>query len=363
VPMRQGLIAFGTRGQYRIGPQNSAQVLGTVTDGARNVDVSRIDAVPGSPVQVLRAGGRLLYASGRTVRELSYRLERDTLEAADLTVLAEHIFPLGAVEAAWQSAPDSTAWFVLPQGELAALSYAPEQAVVAWSRHQIGAAVRSLCAVPSHEDEGDALYMIVDRYDGAGNPLRFVEYLSARWRIGDPVALSRHVDAHVVLEFSSETNQPTGAAHLYGLAVRCLVDGVEYETVWLETDTFVPEHNISGRIWIVGIPYRSAARLLEPIVAAGRGEPSIGHVKAIARIRVGVADSGPLFLRHPGGAVRLVGERDAGATYGAPTRLLTGHVEAPVPAGFGRDALLEIYTDHATPTVLRYVGVLLEAAG
>ncbi len=360
---RQGVIAFGSSSLYRVGPANTAQVLGTVTDGARNVELSRLDAVPGTNVPPLVARGRLLYAAGRTVRELAYRLDRDTLESADLTVLAEHMFPLGALEAAWTGAPDSTAWWLRPDGTLAALTYAPEQQVVAWSRHRIGDRVLALCAVPSHEDQGDTLYLLVERTTPDAT-FRWIEHLAPRWRIGDPPALSRHLDAHVVIELASEIDPPTGAAHLEGWPVKVLVDGMEYEAVWFEGGIYRLGEPVRGRLWVVGLPYLSRARLLEPLVVDRTGTYAVGHAKGISRVRVSGADCGPLWLRLSSAVdadrLPLGLGRPVDLPSGEPTPLWTGRVDVQIARGFEPWPYLALEADGALPAQLTHVGLRLE---
>lgn len=87
----------------------------------------------------LRAESSIIFGQrgARAVRDLGYSFQADRYEARDLTLLARHMFRFcRIVDWCWQGYPMNILWCVLSSGRLAALTYLPDQEVIAWHRHQ-----------------------------------------------------------------------------------------------------------------------------------------------------------------------------------------------------------------------------------
>lgn len=94
-------------------------------------------------LEPLEARNRLLFVqrAARKLLELSSTIESDGGEgfaSFDLTVLSEHVLQGGVVEAAYQQEPDSIVWCVRSDGQVATLTYQPDQQVVGWARQRLG---------------------------------------------------------------------------------------------------------------------------------------------------------------------------------------------------------------------------------
>ncbi|MEQ9487482.1 MAG: ubiquitin-activating E1 FCCH domain-containing protein [Alphaproteobacteria bacterium] len=111
-------------------------------------------------LEPLEARNRLLFVqrAARKLFELNSTIESDGGEgfaSFDLTVLSEHVLQGGVIEATYQQEPDSVVWCVRSDGQLATLTYQPDQQVVGWARQCLGgsysggaAVAESIAAIP-----------------------------------------------------------------------------------------------------------------------------------------------------------------------------------------------------------------------
>ena len=115
----------------------------------------------------VRANGGIVFAQrgARVVRELGYSFQDDRYNAADLSILARHIFEkANIVSWCWQQEPWSILWMALSDGSLAGLTWLREHEIMAWHRHETEGLVEQLCCVPDGEG-GDNCFMTVLRRD------------------------------------------------------------------------------------------------------------------------------------------------------------------------------------------------------
>ena len=120
-------------GEFAISATNRGGALSPSNIRAeRKGDRGSSDIVPG-----VRAGNALLFVSkdGKQLRQLVYDFSTDSFNAADLTVLAEHISDTAIVDIARQTSPLGIVWAVTEGGWLLSLTYDQDEEVRAWSRH------------------------------------------------------------------------------------------------------------------------------------------------------------------------------------------------------------------------------------
>ncbi len=114
-------------------------------------------------LEPVRANSSLLFvqAGGKVIRDLGYSYASDRYEARDLTLMARHIFRFQPVEDwCWQGGPCNILWCVRQDGTLAALTYMPEQEVLAWHRHETNGKIISCASLDSR------LWIVVRRPEG-----------------------------------------------------------------------------------------------------------------------------------------------------------------------------------------------------
>ncbi|RZG74817.1 carbohydrate-binding protein [Acinetobacter sp. WCHAc060025] len=143
---RGGVVALTGGSEFLISSTGaltpaSAQIEQHTTFGAQK-DVK--------PCQV---GSELLFVQrgGERLRALSYRYEVDGLVSPELSAIAPHIAQNhgGIKELAYQQTPYSLVWIVLNDGKMATITLNRDQEMNAWSFHDFGCTVISVCSLPT----------------------------------------------------------------------------------------------------------------------------------------------------------------------------------------------------------------------
>lgn len=213
-------LALGSFGGERaIGEQNISNAFGptnvkvdfSTSNGSRDVP----PAIVGSDVLYIDRSGRRVRRSG---------LALDPQDAADLSILAEHI---GAespfVDSAWQQSPSCVLWLVQADGNLCGLTYDRAQDVVAWHRHDIGGDVLSICSIPSPDGTRDDLWLVVRRVLGASTKI-YLEVMPDDFTLGRSVADQCFLDCSLTYD-GAATLTISGLDHLAGQKVQALAHG------------------------------------------------------------------------------------------------------------------------------------------
>jgi hypothetical protein len=118
----------------------------------------------------VRAGAAVVFVQrGRLqLREMGFQLEKDGFAAADIAVLAEHIFRSGITEIAYCSSPDSYILAITDDGRLGVCTYYREEDVTAWTQLRPAkwpseGKYRSVCVIPGKCGSGDEIWVLVER--------------------------------------------------------------------------------------------------------------------------------------------------------------------------------------------------------
>ena len=171
------------------------------------------------------AGNSVLFLqrAKRKVRELKFNFDVDGYVAPDITLISEHVSETGLVALAYQQEPDSIMWTVRTDGQLACVSYKPEEQVLGWSRQIIGGAfgtgnavVERIVSIPGDLDE-DEVYLIVKRTIN-GATKRYVEYIK-NFDFGTSVADAIFVDSALTFTGVSSTLNGTITASATTIAL------------------------------------------------------------------------------------------------------------------------------------------------
>ena len=247
----QELMVFTGSGEYGVGSTN-----GTLS--ATDPRQQRYGAWGSSGVRPLLVGDSILYVdrSGRQVRDLRYTFETDGYSGNDLTIFVPHFF-VGRkiVDWAYCHSPFGLVWVVLDNGTVLSLTYKREQEVWAWTEHDFGGAVESVCAV--NEGVFDMLYLIVRRTIG-GVTKRYVERMCTR-QIADSVQDACFLDS-AVRYTGAATDTITGLAHLDGMTVNALGDGDVFEGLTVSGGQLTLPRAVSSAL--VGLPFVAEAETL-----------------------------------------------------------------------------------------------------
>lgn len=168
------LLALTTGSEWAING-NDAGGLTPTTINAKQQSYNGCSFLP--PLYV---NGNALYiqARGSVVRSLDFD-QVEQLTGQDLTIFSSHLFDNYTLEN-WdfQQIPHSVIWIARSDGKLLALTYIPDQQMIAWHRHDFhGGTVENVCVVP--EDNEDVLYLVIKRTID-GSTVRYIEKLNTR---------------------------------------------------------------------------------------------------------------------------------------------------------------------------------------
>lgn len=215
----QKLVLGSFGGERAIGEQNISNAFGPT-----NVKVDFSTSNGSRDVPPVIVGSDVLYIdrSGRRVRRSGLAL--DPQDAADLSVLSEHIGASSPfIDSAWQQSPSSVMWLVQADGNLCGLTYDRAQDVVAWHRHDIGGDVLSICSIPSPDGTRDDLWLVVRRVLGASTKI-YLEVMPDDFTLGRSVADQCFLDCSLTYE-GAATLTISGLDHLKGQTVQALAKG------------------------------------------------------------------------------------------------------------------------------------------
>jgi len=156
------LLVGTTGGEFVISPQSISDPFGPT-----NFQIDPYSNYGGRQIAPIRVQTSTIFVqqNGRALREFSYVFTSDAYQSTDLTPLAEHITEGGIVDMAWAKFPYYVVWCVLGNGNIAAFTFNPEQAVKCWHEHNLAgdAFVHCAATVPSADGSVDDLYMVVNR--------------------------------------------------------------------------------------------------------------------------------------------------------------------------------------------------------
>lgn len=141
-----------------------------------------------SDVRPVLVGEQLLYAEFKRniIRDASFNYLKGTLEGADRSKLARHLFKgtrRRIADMAYADVPHKILWCVLDNGTAAAMTYMKDEDIYGWHRHDTGQGgkFKSVCSVS--EPPEDAVYFIVERSIprvNGGLPVKYIERLHSR---------------------------------------------------------------------------------------------------------------------------------------------------------------------------------------
>lgn len=233
-----------------------------------------------------------LQRAGRKLREMSYDFQSDSQVSLDLTVFAEHIFKDhgGAAQICYQQLPESAIYVRCNDGQVACLTYEPDQKVYAWTRFIIGGggSVQSIACVP--EDTQYRLYMIVSRNIN-GYDVRTVEVLDPEFR---PATSTSYTD--MVFLDNHYRFGPGGSAEITGLddfkgcTVSALVNNRLITGLTVDEDGNLTLPHVPTVRLVIGHDYTSLLKTF-PLEAQGQLGTVQGKQKRIDHLSLRLLDT------------------------------------------------------------------------
>ncbi len=304
------------------------------------------------------AGRTVLFAgrAGKTLRSFSYSLEADGYTGRDLTSCAGHLFVRrNIVSMCHQREPSGIVWAVLSDGALLSCAFAPEEDVVAWSRHGTRGRFESCGSVVGADGE-DQPYFCVAR-DVGGVARRFVETMEHAADRADGGAAGLFLDC--ALTYRGEPAATvSGLEHLEGEEVSVLADGSVFERLPVENGAVALPGGFAARVVHAGLPYAAELVTLEMEPEAGETIRNRARFSVAASVRL--LDTRECLYSHSDGRLSEMKFRTAERP-GEPTAPFTGEkgIVFSTPPG-ARTTRLRLVSPSPVPfTVL---GIVAEAA-
>lgn len=196
---------------------------------------------------------------GRTVSEMAYSFEEDSMKANDLTILSEHVTEGGIVQTAFQSRRDAVLWAVTGEGKLVGLTYQREHEVTGWHVHETDGEFESVSCNYSADGTSDEVWFVVKRTID-GQTVRYVESFHpamAQFDYTDAAALVC-MDSSITYD-GAATDTITGLEHLEGATVAVRADGAT-QTIKTVTGGSITLDR-EAEVVVVGLPFTA---LIQP---------------------------------------------------------------------------------------------------
>lgn len=256
-----------------------------------NVTAKQVTAYGGTNVPPVRMGKATLFVqrTKRKLREMMYQFTIGSFQAADVSLIAEHLTKSGIKQMAATLAPQPVVWIVRTDGTLVAMSYDKDQDVLGWHQHQLGGfsnsgqtlppVVESVATIPSPTTDRDQVWVSVQRYINGG-VVRTVELMTKFWEDGDVLKDAYFVDCGATYSGSS-TSTVSGLTWLKGQIVSVLADGSVHPDCTVDSSGVITL-NRSITTAQVGLGYNSDGKTMR-IEGGGADGPAQGKLKRIHR--------------------------------------------------------------------------------
>ena len=245
------------------------------------------------PVQIKREAF-FVQRSAKEVRSMGYRFDFDGYDSPDTTALSQHLFAraedgssITVVSMAYQQRPHSLLWCALSDGTVACLTIDRGQNVSAWSLHDVGGVVESLCCVPGAD--GDVLYLAVKRTIN-GSTARYIERME--FTTTSTRASEQHLMQVDMGKFIYNAGGQTTATHaqLPNTEVDVLADGVYAGRFTTDGSGVVTLPRTAYSIQI-GLPFTTT---IEPNTP--EDPQTIGQRQSTSKVILRLTDSGPIMV-------------------------------------------------------------------
>ncbi len=163
VPSDNGLLAFTSSDEFRIeGAVPGAPIVPTDLVRARNLNTRR----GCGGLHPLTIGSDVIWMEAKSVKPRVMRFTKDGAVERDVSFSSRHLFE-GFTIVSWDYAEDPHGIIVAARsdGALLTCTWAPEQSVVAWTRHDIADAGEVVSVACKPEGSEDGVYLLVKRDD------------------------------------------------------------------------------------------------------------------------------------------------------------------------------------------------------
>lgn len=323
------------------GPRNISQKL-EIPDGVSSV---RPCVVGSSTVHC----GRF----EKTIHDLYYDFQVNSLVNPELSVTAEHLSYPGVKELAFQQQPHRRL-FAIVDGGLISTTINRFEKVAGFSHHSVSGTIISMTSVPG--DAQDDVWMVVRRTVNNVQK-QYVETI-------DPDFLRGGVEDAFFSDCGgtysgAATNTVTGATWLAGKTVTILADGkVLPPTAVSLAGVLTLPNAVSAEVVQFGLPIQARVKLLRAPAQAADGT-AFGRRMRVVGADTDVYETKGLKIVSNRGRTDLLKEAPASVRE-SPGALITGTRRVMVDGSWTSEGVLEFLMDDPLPGTIRAVNVYVE---
>lgn len=217
-----------------------------------------------------------LTRSQRKIRAIKFNIDSDAEIAQDLNFLSYEITGGKIYEMAFSSEPNQILWAVRGDGVLLGMTFVREEDVIAWHKHDTGAAgeFESVATIPYGEQS--QLWAAIKRTIN-GDTVRYIEFLDPDYFVDSLLTYS-----------GPATDTFAGLDHLEGETLKVLADGAVQPDVTVSSG-LVTIQNEAEEV-VIGVGYESE---LKPVRLEGTNPAgtSQGRLRKWAELFVRLAES------------------------------------------------------------------------
>jgi len=336
---------------------------GSATLTPRNV-TQRLEVNYGTTaVPPVRIGPSTVHTGrfGRTIRDLVFDYNTNSLVSPDLSVLAVHMVKQGVARFAYCEEPDSVLWGLTTDGNLVGTTFDRDERVIGFHSHPlVNGVVETICAVPSSTLQRDVLFLQVRRTIN-GAVVRYVETLS-RLYDGDLMTQSDafFVDCGVMYD-GSPVNQVTGVDHLEGQTVDVLADGAVYPSQVVVGGTItLPGTRRASKV-AVGLHIDAFGETLDHVPQGPQGS-TVGEPKRAVYVVVDEFETLGLKVGPPDYLMETVKYRSPATPMGQAPELHTGPVKVPIDSGWETAGHVRFEAPQPLPATIRALTVAVDVS-
>lgn len=347
-----GVLLIGTSGAVRVMGKNSENL----PFSAANFKQSPASAIGSQSIRPVKAGTTTTFVSrfAHAVREISRSDNGVDFVTPDITVLSEHLFAPGVVDATYQQEPDSLIWWARADGRLSCMTYEREQSMAALHWHELGGdgVVESVCTIPGADRY--ETWMIVKHFGGA---VRYIERLAKPFdeETDDPED-AWVLDCALRYEGAPAT-VISNLNHLEGRVVSILADGAEAEPQVVSGGAITLDEAASKVL--IGIPFQSRARTMPSNIAVGDGS-GLGRKMKVSQAIIDILSTGSVKMGRSEAEVEEILFRETTDNLGEAIPLYTGFKKARTATSWNDNGEIEIIADGPFPATVRSIVLVIE---
>jgi hypothetical protein len=361
-----------------IGPEFKLNTDNADTITPANFLFARISNYGSSRIEPQFIGNSIIFSQNslRTLRELTYKFSEDKYQAADISLLGEHLTAVGLSSFNYQQEPHSIIWSTQRviennnEGEierngglLLGLTYDKEQNVIAWHRHLLGGndvEVEYVESIFNDSIQQDQIWLIVRRKIN-DEYVRTIEVMDKDFRVDTPLKDIYFVDCGVKYnaysfdpeaeEYGIAVSELSGLTWLKNETVQVTVDGARHPDVTVSNEGTVTL-NFPGKYITIGLQMISKYESLYIDPEAGGSTAAQGHVQNISEVLV-------RFYRTMGGKIGPTCDKLVPIEYRTPQDamgeaipLFTGEKRMPVDSNYATSAQVCITQEEPLPMMI-----------